>query len=213
MGLSKVAFVNAALDHLGKDNIASLGESSTAARKANAIVDRVLISTLERAPWSFNRKFQLLSSLTNDWEERWAFKYDRPNDMAKFIRLVPPIDLPDADPIPVGHKGGAIYANLDVAKVEYVVMSTETGSMPQYFLDAAAFLLARDLAMPLTRKVSFWDTLDQRFEFQLSRASEIDAAQEPSTYISSNDYIAVRGGGEVSPYDSIGADGSSYWSR
>lgn len=206
MGLSKVGVANRALDHIGKDRIASLTENSTAARKVNEVFDSVLVSVLERAPWTFGRTIRVLAEVTNDWPERWAYKYDRPGDMVKFIRLIPPVDDPEGqDPLPVGHRVGAIYANEPSAKAEYIPEITETASLPQYFLDAFAFLLARDLAMPMTRKQSLWDALDQRYEFQLSRASEIDAAQEQSTYTRGNDYIQARGGGVASDDD--------YWFR
>lgn len=212
MGYSKVELVNQALDHLGKDRIASLNENSTAARKANEILERVLRSALSRSHWTFSRRLQSLAGLTNDWEERWGFKYDLPNDMATFVRIVPRVDVPNTEPqVPHQLMGGAVYCNEPTAKAEYVYSSTDTLVWPQPFLDACAFLLARDLAMPLTRKQSLWADMNQAYEFQLGAAVEHDAGQELTKYEQrSGGYIDARGGAEAE-IDGAAPDGSIYW--
>jgi len=213
MGMSRVAFANKALDHLGKDSIASLTEAGTAARKVNAILDNVLEHALESSPWTFARTSQALASVTNDWAERWEYKYDKPNNMLRFIRIRPEdIDTPTSDPIPVALRGGAIYTNAENAVAEYVKPMTTTEDMPAYFLEAAAWLLARDLAMPLTRKMSFREMMQKEYDREWAKAVEIDASQEPHTYIRGNDYLQARGAGAADPWDDYnGADGSSYW--
>lgn len=197
MSLSTVEFVNVALDHLGKDNIASLDEASTAARKAKARWERSIVSTLERAPWFTARKFANLASVTNDWTERWTYKYDLPNDMARFIRIVPEIDISNTEPqIPHQLRGGALYTHVSPCKVEYVFNKTSTVDLPSYILDAAAFMLARELAMPLTKKRSYWQDMNEAFEAQVAKSSEIDASQEPHSWAQDdNAYIVERGGG------------------
>lgn len=211
MGYSKVELANQALDHLGKDRIASLTENSTAARKIVEVFDRSIHSVLSRSHWSFARKFLTLASLTNDWDERWGYKYDLPSDCATFIRIVPLHDPDGRDGPPHQMHGGAIYTNERDAKGEYVYKTVNTLAFPQPFLDTCSFFLAREIALPLTRKRSNWVDMNNMFTYQLGLAVEHDSGQEP-TYLPEGDngYIDARGGPAK---DTSGAapDGSIYW--
>lgn len=212
-GYSNVELVNQALDHLGKDRIASLSEASTAARKANEVFQRTVYSALARSHWSFARKIQTLSQFpTNDWEERWSFKYDIPNDCLNFIRVIPRVDIPNTEAqAPHQLLNNAVYTDENLAKAEYVFETTDTLSMPSPFLDAVSFLLARNLAMPLTRKRSYWADMNDAFEGQLGLAVEHDAGQEPTYYPQrAGGYVDARGGAE-SEIEGAAPDGSIYW--
>lgn len=213
MGYSKVELANQALDHLGKDRIASLTESSTAARKINEVLTRTINAALARSHWTFARKVQTLASQTNDWEERWSFKYDEPNDLITFIRIIPRVDIPNHEPqVPHARRGGSVYCDECDAKAEYVYETDATLTMPQPFLDAVSFLLARNVAMPLTRKRSFWADMNTAYEEMLGLAIEHDAGQEPIEYPQDGGgYIDARGG-STSEIEGAAPDGSIYWS-
>lgn len=214
MGYSNVEVANQALDHLGKENIASFTESSTAARKVNEVFTRTMHAALSRSTWSFARKIASLASVANDWEERWDFKYDDPNDLATMVRLVPVVDMTQREvQIPYERMGSSIYTNESPAKAEYVFTTTGTQSMPTYFLDAVSLLLARNLCMPLTRKRSEWKELNGLYETTLALAINIDAGQEPVFWVEAGGgaYMDARGGG-VNYGDGNTFDGSRYWS-
>lgn len=213
MGYSKVELANQALDHLGKDSITSLSENSNAARKLNAAFDRTIHAVLARSPWTFAQKIAALAEVTNDWEERWAHKYDLPKDYVLAARLVP--DLDDSD-MRVGPTfqvlGGALYTNERTAKLRYVYKTVDTMGFPQPFLDACSFLLARNVCMPLTRKLSMWERMQQAYEYTLGLAVEQDAAQAPQSYIPEDGgYLDERGGGTRGGYTGGAPDGSIYW--
>lgn len=212
MGYSKVELANQALDLIGKDRILSLTEDSTAARKINEVFDRTCHSALARSHWTFQRTAQTMTGLTNDWEERWAYKYDLPNNCATFVRIIPRVDIPNHEP-QVSHqlRGGAIYCNEPDAKGEFVFKSTDTLIWPNPFLDAVAFLLARNVVMPLTRKRSMWDEMNREYEAQLGLAIEHDAGQEPIFYPQEGGgYIDDRGG-HTGWVEGAAPDGSIYW--
>lgn len=212
-GYSNVELANQALDHLGKDPISSLSENSTAARKINAAFERTLYAALARSHWPFVRKIAELAAVTpNDWDERWAFKYDLPIDCLTFVRLIPRVDIPNTEP-QLTHQlfGSYVYANEPDAKAEYVFETTDTTAMPQPFLDAVSFLLARNVAMPLTRKRGYWADMNDAYEGQLGLAIEHSAGQEPTYYPqAAGGYIDARGGAE-SEIEGGAPDGSIYW--
>lgn len=212
-GYSNVELANQALDHIGKGNIASLAEASVAARKINEVFERTLYAALARSHWTFARKFVTLTAQTpNDWDQRWAFKYDLPNDCLNFVRIVPRLDIPNTEPqAPHQLFNGSIYTNEVDATGEYVYETTDTLTMPSPFLDAVSFLLARNVAMPLTRKRGYWADMNDAYELQLGLAVEQDAGQEPTTYPQeAGGYIDARGGSEAD-VEGAAPDGSIYW--
>lgn len=212
MGYSNVELANQALDHLGKDRIASLSENSTAARKINEVFERTIYAALSRSHWSFCRKIASLASVTNDWDERWAYKYDIPSDCLTVVRVIPRVDMPNAE-VQEPHElmGGYLYTNAADAKIEYVYKSTSTLTMPEPFLTAVSMLMARDVCMPLTRKRSFWNDLNRAWEMQLATAVEHDAGQQPNIWTQkAGGYLDARGAGE-SGTEGGAPDGSIYW--
>lgn len=212
MGYSKVELANQALDHLGKDSITSLDENSNAARKLKAAFDRTIHSVLSRSSWSFAQKIAALAEVTNDWDERWAHKYDLPNDYIGAVKLVDGIDEPGRKGPAFQMLGGALYTDERAAKLRYVFATVDTLVFPQPFLDACSLLLARNVAMPLTRKISVRDRMQQEYEYVLGLAIEKDAGQEFTTYIPSDGgYIDARGGSDTGEYTGGAPDGSIYW--
>ncbi len=211
MGYSNTELANQALSHIGRDDISSLAEDSASARKVNAVFERSIYSALSRSRWSFHRKLQVLASVTNDWEERWAYKYDIPSDCATFVRIVPASDVKGATPPAHQLLGSAIYTNEPTAKGEYVHKTTSTVTMGEPFLDAVSFLIARNVSMPLTRKRSFWNDMNQSYEYHLALAIQHDAGQEAHTWTGDDGgYIDARGGG-ASYTGGAAPDGSIYW--
>lgn len=213
MGYSNVTLANRALDHLGKEHIASLTEDSTQARKVNDVFAATLHEALEASTWTFARRRKALAGVTNDWSERWGYAYDLPSDSLRAIRLVPEVDLDDnTTALPFQRSDGKLYTNESSAKLEYVFATTSTLEMPPSFLTAVSFLLARNVCMPLTRKQSNWDRMEALWQSKLNTAIMHDAAQEPQfwTQTDGGAYIRERGAsaGET-PLKAV--DGSIYW--
>lgn len=212
MGYSKVELANQALDHIGKDNIATLTSNVAQARKVNAAFERTIHSVLARSHWTFARKIAALANVTNDWAERWEYKYDLPNDCINPVRLIPTVDLQRREPIPFQRLGQSLYTNQPDAKLQYVFETDDTMAMPQQFLDACAFLLARNIAMPLTRKRSVYEDMNAMYEYHLGLAIEADQGSEPTWWtLDDGGYIEARGGHAARYDDPDTSDGSSYW--
>lgn len=213
MSLSKVDIANLALEHLGKNEIASLTEDSLEARRCSKWIDFAIRQALERSPWTFAGKIAALAEVTNDYEERWARKFDRPNDCVK-VRYVfegtDPYDPSDFAPHQV--LDGAIYTNIATPKLMYTYFNDSPTTWPAKFAEAASFMLARSIAMPLTKKMSFYDAMDQLYERSILQAIEYDAAQERSQYGYENlGYNEARGAAGTGDIPGKAVDGSIYW--
>jgi hypothetical protein len=210
MGVSKVELANMALDALGVDRIASLTEASSAARIINSRIDQAIEAVLEMSDWTFARRIISLASVTNDWTQRYANKFDIPNDVIKVIRLVPLIDLPNEPPIPYSLANGALYTDENEVWLWYTYRDTNTTKWPMAFIEAVSFYLARAIAMPLTRKRQMVTDMNALFMQQVGMAIEYDAAQEATFWSYPSEYLTARGS-LARNQDGRGADGSSYW--
>lgn len=210
MGVSKVELANMALDALGVDRIASLTEASSPARIVNARIDQAIEAVLEMSDWTFARRLVAMALTTNDWAERYEFKYAAPNDVIKVIRLVPLLDIPNRDPIPYKLAGDGLYTDERDAKLWYTYRNTETTRWPMAFTETVAFYLARSASYPLTRKRQMFSDMHTLMNEQLSKAVEFDAGQEPTFWAHPSEYLNARGADTYSN-DGRGVDGSAYW--
>lgn len=117
---SVVEICNLALSSLGKGvPISALDEASEEARQCKQHYGFARDWLLQQFEYQFARKVLALASLSNDWDERWGYRYSKPNDCLKIIRIVPPIDDADDLPIPYGVRGASVYTDDETAKLEY----------------------------------------------------------------------------------------------
>jgi hypothetical protein len=211
--VSKVAMANMALDILGVDSIASITEASAAARKVSARIDGAIEAVLEMSDWTFARRIAALAEVTNDdWTERYERKYSLPSDILRATRLVPAIDTPNSAPISYSLANGALYTNEEAARLQYTYRKLDPTEWPMSFTEAVAAYLARQLAMPLTRKRPMFIDANSIFLSQLASAVEYDAGQEATFWGYPSEYLEARGASSRSG-DGSGVDGSSYWSN
>lgn len=216
MTYSKVDIANMALGHLGKEAIVSLSENSTEARTASFWYDKAARTALGRSTWTFARSILTLSALTNDYEERWAYKYDIPASAAKIVRLIPASDPRgevNAAPLPYQRIGAALYCNDSPAKADVVTSNTTPTNWSDDFALAASYLLAMHMAPKLTRKSSYVSDMYNLYNEQIGRAAEHDAAQEPNYYAYASEYLEDRGAEHDDFFgEGRNVDGSIYWS-
>lgn len=212
MSYAKVDIANMALAHLGKAEITSLSESTIEARTANFWYDKVCRVAKARSLWTFDRAIRALAEVANDYEERWAHKYERPNDAAKIARMIPrfdPLDRTSAPPIPYQQLGDAVYCNESPAKADILLDGTNPTNWPDDFALAVSYLLARNMAPKLTRKSSYVADTNSLYINTIELAIQNDAGQEPTYYAQDSEYLSARG---ASPgREGRGADGSTYW--
>lgn len=215
MSYTKIDIANMALAHLGKPEILSLSDTSTESRTANFWYDKAAGSALRRSNWTFSRAILTLTEMTNDYEERWAYKYDYPSTAKKIVRLIPSVDsygTENAMPLQYQLLGGAIYCNERQAKADIVTALTTPTNWPDDFAFAVSHQLARLMAPKLTRKASYANENVQLYEMYLGMAIEADSAQEPTFYAYSSQYLDDRGADGPDMFgEGRNVDGSIYW--
>jgi hypothetical protein len=170
--ISDVQICNMALAHCGISLlIADLEENSNQAELCGLFYAPTRDKVLQAMPWPFARNYAPLQDLGNP-PQNWGFRYLYPTDCLKFRNIVNngyvpslpgfypgyhaghSVCLPVRTPFQVGLASDAsskvIYANVANAQGEYTVRITDVTLFPQAFVNALAWALAAELAIPLT---------------------------------------------------------------
>jgi len=188
-----VEICNLALSSLGKGvPISALDEASEEARQCKQHYGFARDWLLQQFEYQFARKVLALPSLTNDWAERWGYRYSKPNDCLKIIRIVPPIDDADDLPISYGVRGASVYTDDETAKLEYTFRQEDPSTYPPQFVDALAWALAARIAFPLTRDRQIRADAVQMAAELRHAAEDADANNEINSYVVPAAHIEAR---------------------
>lgn len=189
---STIDICNVALtSYIGSRTITSLDEPSPEAEACSLHYDRIRRSMLQRWPWYWAGRREVLVGITvNDREGAWAFRYARPAHMIA-IRWVNHMDsarvavqrgqTPDtlreitAD---------SIYSDIADASIEFTRDETDPTLFPPAFADALAAGLAAAIAMPITRDAAKKVDAQRDATMLLNQAMTEDFNQRPANPVS-----------------------------
>lgn len=171
MSVSQISIYNMALMRIGQDiGVASPTENSKARRVCDTFWDACRQSALREFPWSFATGFSALAPSVGTAPMGYAYSYLRPSDM---LRLYAVIDvnglrtwvtaLPalwcwpswNSDPhpsmprVPFRILGDAILTDQPEAYGVFVRDVTDTTKFDALFVDALAWRLASEIALPM----------------------------------------------------------------
>jgi len=190
---SVVQICNLALSHIAKEGIRSISEESAEARVCRLHYDIARDIMLAAYDWSFATVIASLAGLENDWSERYFFKFQKPIDCLKIIRVVPPID-PQWDNQPIAHevRGSGIYTNISPCTLEYVAQRTDAQSFTMPFVDALSWALAARISMPLVTDPNVRAKTEELARVAFTAATAQDANNEPTRPDYVPGHIAAR---------------------
>lgn len=154
---TKVA--NLALSRIGinKEIGTLLTEQSAEAQAARLHYDLSLQATLRDRPWPFATRYATLTllagSVASPANADWTFAYRLPDNCAFPRRLVTTRGVAvDPTPPPFREGGGVLFTNEASAKLEYTArVHCPSRVSDATFLNAWAWRLAHEIAVPLTR--------------------------------------------------------------
>jgi hypothetical protein len=172
---SDVQICNMALAHCGISLlIADLAENSNQAELCSLFYEPTRNKVLQAMPWPFARKYAPLQDIGSP-PANWHFRYLYPTDCLKFRNIVNNgyvpflpgiypglyadfiVCLPPRTPFQIGlaadGSSKVIYTNVRDAHGEYTVVVTDPTLFPQTFVNALAWALAAELAIPLTTDI------------------------------------------------------------
>lgn len=165
---NKVSIVSAALVRLGEAPIASLDETRTAVRQANALYDGIRMNMLAY-PWRFALREEQLTPLADETppniDTLYAHGYTMPADVILTWGL--------ASRVPFGVYGSQIWCDDNDAWLIYV--KDVDNLMPSYFAMALEMALTAALAIPITESSTKAQHFDRLAALEMRKARAVDA--------------------------------------
>ncbi|MFA6294457.1 MAG: hypothetical protein WC637_21885 [Victivallales bacterium] len=173
---SKVEICNMALGRVNSPFIDSIDEKSKEAKICRLYYDQCRKAALRAHGWNFATETVDLALLAETKPE-WDFVYQIPSDCLKVIGIVPAIS---GKKIPYKISGKKILTNMEEATLRYVKDITDPNMFDDQFIVALSYLLASDIAVPLTGKPAYKNNNYQFYVNELNQAKTADAdeAQE-----------------------------------
>ncbi len=190
---SDTGVCNLALSYITNKKIEALTSDEAEAKIFRRFYTQTRDLLLQRADWNWCGSTGVLTELVNDFEERWAYKYQYANWLIFRGVTRPGIDVRfDVRPIPFQYTNGAIYCNLRAARGRWTAPQTDVAQWPAYFIQSLAAELAARVVMPITRDKALAKNISDIANSERSLALSIDANQDFHLEEYEADWYAVR---------------------
>lgn len=186
---SVVEICNMALARIGVSSfISNLNEPSNEARVCSLFYEPMRDFALRDGLWNFAKKQQQLADAGTP-PEQWSFKYALPDDFlkARFIWMPGTPVLPGTYEVPgqtifiqeqrvrfeIALSGGqkVLYCNQPEAELVYTARVEDTTLYDPIFVSALSYLLASEIAMPLSVQPNLAKAALDRYQLVASMAS------------------------------------------
>lgn len=166
---SDVEICNMALGRVGvAHEISSLDEESTEAEQCNRFYAAARDRLLRRYPWQFAQRYYTLELVAEDPNDDWAYSYRYPSTCLRIQKFVlGGRDRTTRVPWRLAHDdtGKLIFTDQADAVILMTARVTNTELFDPIFVDAFAWELGADVAIPLSR-----DPKERDRALQMSRA-------------------------------------------
>lgn len=199
MAASVISICNMALARIGVSSfISALNEPSNEARACNLFYEQMRDYALRDFSWNFaNKRVALADAGTPP--TNWAFKYGYPSDCLKARAIVVPgMAVPRNDqriPYELGYDNGqrVIYTNQEQAELQYTVRVEDPIVFDPMFASALAYLLASEIAMPLSVQPAIAKQARDAYALVSSSAAASSLSEGTEAPAPDSEFISIRG--------------------
>jgi len=147
---------------LGARPISSFNEGTDSSNICDRLYPDTKRSTLHMYPWSFSMKKVQLARTVNTPVNEYKYEYVLPSDMLGSIRKAYASNAVGANSFTDWDiQGDKLLANSEQIYIDYQYLIGED-KMPSYFIQLLKYLMAWQLAGPITdqeSKMSYWQTV------------------------------------------------------
>lgn len=196
MTLSQTAICNMALSRIGSGTtIMSINDNNVAARTCLRFWDHVVDETLQGRPWNFAQRYETLALVEENPNCKWAYSYRYPVNFIKLDQVEPSATstagygtdpyvrytdyprLTNRIPFTISsdNAGRLVFTNLQDAVCFGTYRVTDVALWDPMFVDALAWRLAVDLALPLSDKREMYSLAFQRYQLAVAQAHAASA--------------------------------------
>lgn len=178
---SEVDINNLALGRIKQGTIADLDPATDDSAEAEACARLYPIArdyVLADFPWQVNTVLQTLAEMTNDREDDWAYKYQRPTCL-RIRHLLNETGRHDPRrPVRFEQTDGAIYTDVQYARASISTRVTDTTLYSPALISCIAWWLAYELVGPLEATDSMMQWAQRKYTNEKAAAGATDAAED-----------------------------------
>lgn len=201
---SKIAIINMALTRLGQQPIASITEGSEAANIVGRVYDIALEDELRDFPYSFCMTTAELTLLSNETPPDFGYVFQLPADFMGLVSIVDPVltttyanrepyALYD-NPVKIQYeiREGKLYTDFSEVTIKYKKLETDTTKWDKSFVNAFAWRLAYEIAVPLTADEARATRAQANYVLAIAKAQGKAANEARRTNSLGTRYITAR---------------------
>ena len=190
MALTDLDICNLALSHIGQSAITSAqltGDLNESARHLNIIYDLSRDNVLRMKDWRFASTKEALVVVTDEIPG-WAYIYTHPAECLHINKIFYDVESQDPEAIefevtyiPVAGVVAAkkvICTNYEDAYIDYVYKVTDPALFDTSFVTAFSYLLAAQIAKPLTNDPTMAKLMMELYQSLVSDASRINNSEK-----------------------------------
>lgn len=189
LALSRVAVTQA---------IASFTERSKEAEQCRVFYSHLREVVLQEFPWPFAESIVALADLGNP-APGWAFRYRYPADCLKIRNIVQPgfrraLSSDMEIPYQIGYDAGGrvIHTDQPEAVCRFTFKVDDSTFFDPQFVEALAWRLAMDLALPLASKPDLQQFAAQQYQMALTLAEGSAFQESQSDPEPESEFVTVR---------------------
>jgi len=174
--ISEVSICNQALGWLGASLITSFQDNTKESNLCEVNYASIRNAVLEETSWSFAIKRVELARLANA-EIGYGNAYKLPTDLVTLIRAFKDAYMRPRDVLDYVVEDGKILTDNATCFIKYVFEQEDTQKFTANFVQALAYRIAADLAIPLTRNTALQKQYLGLYQLRLVDASATDGQQ------------------------------------
>ncbi len=180
--MTKTEIINVALSRLGESAVSDIDDGSVAANAAKVIYDTARRTVLRDFPWSFAIREAELPKYAECDSSFFSSAFELPSDCLNVVV---------SDGANYELANGRLYTNEDRICIRYVADVDDTGSFSPQFIEAFAYKLASELALPIKGSAELMASYNNAYT-TLARNGGAQTAQEDRHRLPDNPYYDAR---------------------
>lgn len=191
---NKIQIINMALRRLGEQPINAIDEGSEAANIVSDMYDILLENELRSYAYRWATTTTELAVIEAEDPPDFSYAFTLPADYLQMLRIVYPETGQVLSETEWEVREGKLYLNYDEVKIKYIFLQEDTTKWDANFVNAFAYKLAEEVALPLTGRDDLIDTMMQKYLMHVSKARESNGVETRRSHPLGRDYIQARGG-------------------
>jgi len=181
---SAVEIVNMAFVKIGADQIISLTEDSTNARKANAVYDFLRKSVLREHQWNFAVKRVECAVLSETPTFGYDYYYQLPSDCLRVLRL--------EDDTEFRVEGSKIATDESPCNIEYISDVTDCNSFDPMFVDSFSARITAELCYSITSDLNLAKGFLEEYKMKISLAKSKSSQENTPISVRADEWLNSR---------------------